>query len=110
MSHPYTPLQSMIDAVDKAQLYLERHGGAPGWEQWEAESRAAIRRDRQLIAVTEACWDRWESHCARLAGSSGFDDSDRRAQAIIDKAVADGFPMDRVDAIGNEIIEWTVLH
>lgn len=109
MTHPYTPLQSLIDATDRAQSYLERHCSPPA-DQWERESWAAVRRDRREIAVMEACWDRWESHCARLAGSSGFDDSDRRARAAIDKAVSEGFPMDRVDAIGNEIIEWTALH
>lgn len=107
MTHPYTPLQNMIDATDRAEMHLERQGGARGWEQWEAETRAAIRRDRAEIAVIEAIWDRWESHCARLAGADDLGDADRRAKAVIDKAVAAGFPMARVDAIGNEIIEWT---
>lgn len=110
MTHPYTPLQSLIDATDRAQSYLERHGGAPGWEQWERESWAAVRRDRAVIAVTEACWDLWETHCARLAGSRDFGGADPRAQEVIGKAVDGGFPMARVDAIGNEIVAWTARH
>lgn len=104
--HPYTPLQSLIDATDKAESYLERHCNHPA-DQWERESWAAVRRDRREIAVTEACWDRWQAHCARARSSSEFDTDDRRAQAVIEKAVSEGFPMARVDAIGNEIIEWT---
>lgn len=107
MSHPYTPLQSMIDAADKAQMHLERHGGAPGWEQWEKQSRDSLRAARQLIAITEAVWDRWSAYCARLAGDTSYDAADRRAEAVINKAVRDGFPMEKVDAIGNEIRDWS---
>lgn len=96
----------MIDAADRAQGYLERHGGAPRWEQWEKESWASLRADRRRIAVTEACWDRWRAYCARLAGDTSYDAADRRAQEVIDKALSDGFPMEKVDTIGNEIIAW----
>lgn len=109
MSHPYASLQSMIDAADKAESYLLRHCNPPS-DSWERQSWDSLRADRRRIAVTEACWDRWQAYCARLSGDSSLDASDRRAEAVINKAVRDGFPMEKVDAIGNEIIEWTALH
>jgi len=105
MSHPYTPLQSMIDAADKAESYLLRHCNPPS-DSWERQSWDSLRADRRRIKVIEAVWDRWQAYCARLAGDTSFDVADRRAKEAIKKAVADGFPMARVDAIGNEIIAW----
>lgn len=105
MSHPYTPLQSMIDAADKAESYLLRHCNPPS-DSWERQSWDSLRADRRRIAVTEACWDRWRAYCARLAGDTSYDAADRRAQEVIDNALSDGFPMEKVDTIGNEIIAW----